>query len=555
LKLAQLARDTWMRISIALLTILTTTASANTVNACCLTDWLFGRTATPYAAGYAPYGYAAPVGVPVTGSTYAAGYAPYTAGYAPYAGYSVPTYAPSTSVLGPTFTTNPLVNNGAYQVQRPTYIDNPNVYTGQPTTSLRGVAPGSSYLGAANQYPTYQASYAGSYVSGYSNPTSPGLPLSVTTPQGAPAAQWPATQVAPIYAPTQSTGGLGRFFGSMFGTNYASSYYRAPVTYYRPVTSVDPVTGTTVTVQQPCSSYVQQLQRSPYSSFQIGQPTVLPQSTCQTVPTTGYSPYGQYEPYAPSSYAGVSPQGVGQVSAIGTADQQLTVPIPSTAPAAGYYGQYEYAPNTTPLTGTPGGLAPAAFPPAAAPSFEQAPRSTNPNVGGEDLSPVDEPRIESNRPAETDIKIEPPRTNSGGSYWKLQEADDSTALIPRQDEARNDLKAPANDPVSLSPNDYTDATPIQAPDDYVSPFRKELMEAAKAEGKPVWSNESRLPRPSLEAPPLPARSDFDAPDATSVSNRQSVPVRDAGLVRGRTTPRAVAKPTPVKRDSEWNPVR
>ncbi len=44
---------------------------------------------------------------------------------------------------------------------------------------------------------------------------------------------------------------------------YSSQWNRAPVTYYRPVTQLDPTTGTTVTRMMPCTSYELQAQRVP----------------------------------------------------------------------------------------------------------------------------------------------------------------------------------------------------------------------------------------------------------------------------------------------------
>ncbi len=354
-----------MRLSIALLTTLATLLQTAELTACCWSDWLYGRSSTPYAVGYTPYA----AGYAPYGQTYAAGYAPYgqtyAAGYAPVAtstyaaGYATP--PTTTSVLQPMSSPAPMVGNGAYQAQRPSYYDNPSVYAGQPVTgnvqtsysvpvaaTLRGAAPSLSYAGAGNAYP-YQAAYA--------NAGTSGLSVTATTPTGAPVTALPAAPVTPVFqaAPPQPVGGLRRFFGSTIVPSYRSSYYRAPVTYYRPVTSVDPVSGTTVTVQQPCSSYVQQLQRTPYSSLQVGQPAVVQPAMvqsaagCQTAPSVGgYGSYGQVSPYA-----AVPSSGVGQVGAIGSAGQFAT-PIPSTAPATpDYYGQGGFTPNTSPLSGAP----------------------------------------------------------------------------------------------------------------------------------------------------------------------------------------------------------
>ena len=459
-------------------------------------------------------------------------------------------FAPSTtSVLRPTTTSSPFARSGAYQVQRAGYYDNPNVYTGRPTTNLpstlRGRFPTAATIGGINQFPAYQSNYAAAQVA------SPGLPLSVTTPQGAPVTALPTTQIASPFTPTQvqpRVGGLGRFFGSLFGTNYRSSYYRAPVTYYRPVTSVDPVTGTTVTVQQPCTAYTQQLQRSPYSSLQVAQPQP---STCSS--PQSYIPQG----YAPQGFGPVS--GVGQVGAI-AAPGQFTVPIPSTAPSSPGFNQ-AFTPNTMPLTGTPQTRSPSPFdaPQSAAP-LSAGPMNQPPSSS--DLSPVDQPRIE-NRPSLTppgNATPPPPPTltpsttkSAPESYWQLQDADNSTAMIrsrtlpvETRPMAPPTISAPTmNDPVSLTTERQLDPVrPIRTHEDYVSPFRRPSFQTPQPS---VSANEEL----QLEAPPLPARSIYDPSDATSVSNRVSVPFREAGLVRSRTQTR---RPKPAKRDNTWNSI-
>jgi hypothetical protein len=87
-----------------------------------------------------------------------------------------------------------------------------------------------------------QSGYAGygyngfNAYSGYPNTSySPILPLS-------------APQTVGAYLPTGA---------------YGSQYYKAPTTYYRPVTTFDPNLGTTVTSLQPCQSYQYQAQRIP----------------------------------------------------------------------------------------------------------------------------------------------------------------------------------------------------------------------------------------------------------------------------------------------------
>ena len=55
------------------------------------------------------------------------------------------------------------------------------------------------------------------------------------------------------YSPILPAGLPQTSYGLLPTGGYASQYYRAPTTYYRPVTSLDPNTGTTVTSLQPCA--------------------------------------------------------------------------------------------------------------------------------------------------------------------------------------------------------------------------------------------------------------------------------------------------------------
>lgn len=537
-------------LTIASLFLALAAASTSSADACCLTDWLYGRQASPYAAGYAP--------------VYSAGYAPVApVSFArPYAA----AYAPVTSSATTLPAVSPLLSSGAYQAQRPAYYNNPSVYIGAqtayagsqaayagaqvgtnlqtaysvPMTStpqlLRGTQPllgglGSSQYGAANVYPNssyYRSNYAAAQV-------------------GLPATALPAAGVAPLFprAPiTPVRSGLSRFFGSLFGTNYQSSYYRAPITYYRPVTSVDPMLGTTVTVQQPCTSTVQQLQRTPYNSFQpntfqLGAPAPMQAAPGCGSPACSTPTYGQAGPaYQPNSFGQGS--AIGQASAIGVSPGQFTVPIPSTAtPPASYgqsgYGQggYQGQPNTAPLTGSP-----------------TSPRSQS------DLSPVDPPSLNGyQQRSETSFRdsspsYDPParsaepavEPNAQKSFWELQNGEDSTAMISpsqrygavrpnfkerefeaRYLEARGKLKAPS----------FTGIRPIRALDeDEPSPFRRELS-------RPKTS-------PTYDAPQLPART---APVGGYTTSAR-VPVREVAMTRRAYS---VSKPlAPVKRDNTWS---
>ncbi len=70
---------------------------------------------------------------------------------------------------------------------------------------------------------------------------------------------YPNTSYSPVLPQ-----GLPQTNGGFLPTGaYASQYYKAPTTYYRPVTSFDPSLGTTITSLQPCTSYQYQAQRVP----------------------------------------------------------------------------------------------------------------------------------------------------------------------------------------------------------------------------------------------------------------------------------------------------
>ncbi len=59
--------------------------------------------------------------------------------------------------------------------------------------------------------------------------------------------------------------------------SYQTTLNNVPTTYYRPVTTLDPNTGTTFTSLQPCTSYQQQVLRTPLLN-----------------PTPYYAAYGSY---------------------------------------------------------------------------------------------------------------------------------------------------------------------------------------------------------------------------------------------------------------------
>jgi hypothetical protein len=348
----------------------------------------------------------------------------------------------------------------------------------------------------------------------------------MTTPPTAsvpapPVTAMPVTQIAPVFAPAPPPRqcGLARFFGSLWGTNYQTTYYRAPVTYYRPVTTIDPVSGMAVTVQQPCTSYEQQLQRTPYVSPQPGQRAPAPpQPTGSACDSYSARPY----PAAPGvqTWPPTSSTGIGQVGGVSPIGQPPVIPSTSN--------------GLTPLTGSP-------------------PMSRAPTTG--DLAPVNQPELQNAAPAQSidsrrqSPDSKPPSDDSESSseprsHWQLQGAADSTAMIrSRTPDHRDAVPDPL---MASSPR----ANPIQAPNDYVAPFPKK-------DDPPASATPPTLTQPKIEAPQLPART-YDPSEFTSTDDRTEIVVREAALIRARkvqrspsvSQQRSVSK-RPIKRETKW----
>ena len=154
----------------------------------------------------------------------------------------------------------------------------PPATLGSQLNGLRGGAGWFSFRGANR--PTYQ-SYRG-ITQGSSSMNQGAGPNPVTT-------QPNVTNDSSVYSANQvpKQGCWDQFWGRWFGTGYRTSSFRVPVTYYRPVITTDPTTGQQVVVQQPCTSYVQQEQRTPIRLFRSARPAqsnqpsmVVPGNAC-----------------------------------------------------------------------------------------------------------------------------------------------------------------------------------------------------------------------------------------------------------------------------------
>ena len=622
-------------VSTALVITTTFMLTPSAAKACWLTDHLYGRApvapnaagyAAPGAAGYAA-GYPAAAGVAAPALTQ-----PYTAGYAGYGYGYMSTVAPSLSLPG-------VPQNGAAALQRPAYpenpyasnfapLDNPSVYTGLPVDvepdvpdqpvavarppgtlpiaprryqaysaplsgtvpiarRLRGAAATSnSFYGTGNVYPNnyqvpaYASNYPGTAAAGAVPPAPAAIPAAGLPTATMPVAGAYAAPVSP--APRHPVlSGLRRFFGSLLGKHYESSYYRAPVTYYRPVTTVDPVTGTDVTVQRPCASSVQMLQRTPYRSLQTPPPSLapsLPPSTFEpatTAPLCGPVPAAKldcspecaddpgfadsYQPTPVYPPATSVPSAVDQSGAIGSPSDQFVSPIPSTE-GMGRGG-----------------------------------------VSSGDREQVEQPRLQSARPRQDGSSVlheEPPvrSQQTPSATWRLSPPENSSerqpAPVAEQPSSAAEQDATTTgrtrQPTSSPVRRYTNVRPIPAPDNYRSPLDRSRSPSQARDETAVSDSheESSAERSPLVAPPLPAKrwriEPYDAdPEAkvTGTSQRDpwlpsaaparepqlpaasesQTPAREASLMRAHTVskPAATAPVQPIQTNDEsgWYSVR
>jgi hypothetical protein len=186
---------------------------------------------------------------------------------------------------------------------------------------------------------------------------------------------YPNTSYSPVISLPQTVA------GALPTGAYASQYYRAPTTYYRPVTSFDPVTGTNVTSLQPCSSYQYQAQRVPlltpawtnypYGGYAsavpatrwptVAQPNVASPAVGSAAGQSALSIASGFGTYANSPVVQPSTPAL---SAYPTAPMahSLSNPLPVSQPVISGYGGIHYSPTPTASTviASPNSVVPAA---------------------------------------------------------------------------------------------------------------------------------------------------------------------------------------------------
>jgi hypothetical protein len=459
-----------------------------------LCDWLFGRQTVPlqpYAAGY-------PVAVAHPGSMVPAATAPIPA--APFTSFSIPV-------------------NGASALQMPGYSAGFGTFAAVPATGPgdRGYAMFSPPAGT--QFPASSAPQTAFWGTSSFQPTNSAWPphqagygsVAPVTAYQAPITAGPSTVQTYPGIPASSPGccgGIARFFASLCGTGYQSSYYRAPVTYYRPVTTTDALSGGTTIVQQPCSSYEYQLQRSPFTTFSPGSTapiTAPPANQCS--PTTNY-----YNPYAGS----VSPV-AGYQAVPGNANFQpgYSTSVDTNVVPGQYYG-----------------------PPASAPA------NTNGYYNGSQANPdninVGQPALESSaRPSydpSSTVTLPPPPASWWSQSAMRSGSADSMALEKRNQLTVPELMPEANDPIS------SNLRPLPAGQ---YPYPRSASEASYPEIRTL----PRASEPQFTPPqynqPSPIPSTDDSQDRVAASGNAAFKRIQWGVQQASYSAPAPALPTRI----------
>jgi len=522
----------------ALLAAFIVSGSAVQAKAGCF-DWLCGKTATPvlpYTVGFAPQTTITPLGPPV-----AVGPPMFSspAGVVPAAGFAQPG----------------MVNTGAYSanfgawntpsaLQMPAYgavpqpINNPSVLTGMPVNPALGQAPVTAFR--TNINPAFAAPVG--------NTAIPQTSFNAAAAFQAPTQVSPGVMAQPMFAPAPQAAS-GGFFGKVFGNNYQTNYNNVPTTVFRPVQQIDPNTGQTVIVQQPCMTNTQQVQRTPYTSLQpapaaqpyYGEPTCgneppRYQSPSQFAPAPQFAPSAQYAPqqqYAPSSQypaqagttapngysfnggavgSGVTQTGAQDYSNGSTATPYngYVAPIPSTDPA--------------PLQGYPSPQTP--LPPVLNPNgstYQNGVGNGSTNGYGQ---PSDQTRVE--QPA------------LGASNWGRSE--------PQSNQTSRSL--PMTTPSTNVSSKYSDLPPIPATDDYSPPS---WGNQPKSSARPFDADSARPITPAPTISP-PSWNDRTAQRLTEPRDTEQS-ARYASQAQSRNVSQSVAPAKPVKRsDGGWFPI-
>lgn len=521
------------------------------VDAGCLCNLLFGRPPAHAAAS-----------VPIAAPVYSAAM--------PLQGNAMPAYAAAMpATAGPMIASHPapiapLVNLGTttgYAAQMPAYgsvTPMPGGFAGQHSSLYRGTqtttaSPITSFYGTGNIYPQ-----------------APTTPQHFAGMAGHPAVQ-PTSAVAsgePVFQPARR--GL---LGWLFGRNYRSNYYMAPVTYYRPQTTLDPATGATMTVQQACTDYQYQMQRSPYVGLQpsnlgTGNHCAPTQGVVQPFPGTT-QPVPTYGPpvapgAVPQSQFGAQPQAGGFSSPEGFVPQPTLPPSqfdpyavqsppatstftpappsfsPTTAPDP---APQHFAPQDT-WSGPSSQAGPLVGPPTTDSGVEQsAPVPLNngspgsyyqqyndgrshgqngQNGGLRDLQPVERPELNGNGPNGNGLNVPPLPAAPVQSGWNSSASSSSSTSPNSRDQYAAPIPASTPD---WEPAEYSDYDPSSGGRTAAAPHWnfKQISWSEPAEPLDHWQSAKPTTSSGLHRGGSPARSQTIAEPSSTPRQEPSLP--------------------------------
>lgn len=231
---------------------------------------------------------------------------------------------------------------------------------------LLGRTPYYAPWGSVAYYPPASVTAPPAWCTPLRPPAAVAPPPAVAAPVYPPAAAVPAAPVVASYAPQ---------------VRYRTTWVPVPVTYYRPVVSVDPATGCPTTGLQPCNSYSWQLRRVPVVSYR---------------PTYSCWLRDLWAPAAPALVAPAAvpadPCGVPLAPCCPDMSGATLAPAPATTPPAPWAPATTVpgaspAPAPTPADTRPS-LDPGTIQPgASAPQMRLAPPSGAPNAAGNEAKP------------------------------------------------------------------------------------------------------------------------------------------------------------------------
>ncbi|MCY2986702.1 MAG: hypothetical protein NTY19_02425, partial [Planctomycetota bacterium] len=134
--------------------------------------------------------------------------------------------------------------------------------------------------------------------------------------------------------------------------SYRTSFVRVPTTNYRPINTVDPVTGYTSTAMLPCTTYSWQLQRVPYTTYRpvygVATPTSAAYGGCAVVSYNAAPVMGG----VPNGCSTCAPATVAPAAPYYTPGRAMAPAMP-TGPAVPTYPSFSQPPGYQPIPANP----------------------------------------------------------------------------------------------------------------------------------------------------------------------------------------------------------